>query len=298
MLANLFWKTLRDQRGSLFGWSAGLAVLSLYLLYVYPFINRASAMMKALDSLPPVIKNLIGKNNFMATPEGFFNLQPFSILAPLLFIVFAVAKGSDATAGEEERGTLDLLLANPLGRRRAVVQKSLAHAAALSVLAVVFWLAMAGGTWIFGIDLDRLRLAEVIFSLWLLGLVFYALALACGCWRGKKKFSIGVSGGLAVVTYLVNAYAPMVESLRPYPGAIALLFLQRQQRPGQRPAACPRAGAGRALRYLFRRRTFRLQPPRSCGLTAADGGLPPIFVRRWPGRISPAWERRPPGCTP
>ena len=79
--------------------------------------------MKVLDSLPPVIKNLIGKNNFMATPEGFFNLQPFSILAPLLFIVFAVAKGSDATAGEEERGTLDLLLANPLPRRRVVAGK-------------------------------------------------------------------------------------------------------------------------------------------------------------------------------
>jgi ABC-2 type transport system permease protein len=216
MLANLFWKTLRDQRWSLFGWSAGLAVLSLYLLYVYPFINRASAMMKVLDSLPPVIKNLIGKNNFMASPEGFFNLQPFSVLGPLLFIVFAVAKGSDATAGEEERGTLDLLLANPLGRRQAVVQKSLAHGAALLVLSAVFWLAMAGGAWLFGIALDRLRLAEVIFSLWLLGLVFYSLALACGCWLGKKKFSIGVSGGLAVITYLVNAYAPMVESLRPY----------------------------------------------------------------------------------
>jgi len=216
MLANLFWKTLRDQRWSLFGWSAGLAVLSLYLLYVYPFINRASEMMRVLDSLPPVIKNLIGKNNFMATPKGFFNLQPFSILAPLLYIVFAVAKGSDATAGEEERGTLDLLLANPLGRRQAVVQKSLAHGAALSLLSIVFWLAMAGGTWLFGIALDRLRLAEAIFSLWLLGLVFYALALACGCWSGKKKFSIGVSGGVAVVTYLVNAYAPMVESLRPY----------------------------------------------------------------------------------
>jgi len=216
MLDNLFRKTLRDQRWPLFGWSAGLAVLSLYLLYVYPFINRASEMMKVLDSLPPVIKNLIGKNNFMATPEGFFNLQPFSILAPLLFIVFAVARGSDATAGEEERGTLDLLLANPLGRRQAVVQKSLAHGAALLVLAVVFWLAMAGGAWLFGIALDRLRLAEVILSLWLLGLVFYALALACGCWSGKKKFSIGVSGGLGVITYLVNAYAPMVESLRPY----------------------------------------------------------------------------------
>jgi ABC-2 type transport system permease protein len=216
MLDNLFWKTLRDQRWSLLGWSLGLAALSLYLLYVYPFINRAAAMMKVLDSLPPVIRNLIGKNNFMATPEGFFNLQPFSILAPLLFIVFAVAKGSDAAAGEEERGTLDLLLANPLRRWQVVLQKSLAHGVAQLLLAVVFWVGMAGGTWIFGIVLSRLRLAAVIFSCWLLGMVFYSLALACGCWSGKKKFAIGVSGGLAVVTYLINAYAPMVESLRPY----------------------------------------------------------------------------------
>ena len=279
MLANLFWKTLRDQRGSLFGWSAGLAVLSLYLLYVYPFINRASEMMKVLDSLPPVIKNLIGKNNFMATPEGFFNLQPFSILAPLLFIVFAVAKGSDATAGEEERGTLDLLLANPLGRRRAVVQKSLAHGAALSVLAVVFWLAMAGGTWLFGIALDRLRLAEVIFSLWLLGLVFYALALACGCWRGKKKFSIGVSGGLAVVTYLVNAYAPMVESLRPYRVLSPFYFYNGNNVLGNglRPAhVLVLAG----LFAFFRRRPLRLQPPRSvflANIPVTSDFLRPVF---------------------
>lgn len=212
----LFRKTLSDQRWALLGWAVGLVLLALYLGYIYPFVNRVQEMMKVLETLPPVIKNLIGKNRFMATPEGFFNLQPFSILLPLLFIVFAVARGSDATAGEEERGTLDLLLANPLRRRQLVLRKSLANGAALLALAVVFWSAMAACTWLFGIVLNRARLAAVIFSCWLLGMFFYALALACGCWRGKKKFSIGVSGGLAVVTYLVNAYAPMVESLRPY----------------------------------------------------------------------------------
>jgi ABC-2 type transport system permease protein len=216
MLNSLFLKTLRDQRWALLGWAAGLVLLSLYLAYIYPFVNRAAEMMKVLEKLPPVIKNLVGKNQFMATPEGFFNLQPFSILLPLLFIVFAVARGSDATSGEEERGTLDLLLANPLPRRRLVLEKSLAHGAALFILSVVFWAAMALCTRMFGIRLHPLRLAAVILSCWLLGLVFYALSLACGCWRGKKRSAIGVSGGLAVVTFLINAYAPMVESLRPY----------------------------------------------------------------------------------
>ena len=216
MLDNLFWKTLRDQRWALLGWAVGLVLLALYLAYIYPFVNRAAEMMKVLETLPPVIKNLIGKNQFMATPEGFFNLQPFSILLPLLFIVFAISRGSDATAGEEERGTLDLLLANPLPRRRLVLEKSLAHGSALFALSAVFWLAMTGCTRLFGIALNAGRLAAVIFSCWLLGMFFYALALACGCWRGRKKFSLGVSGGLAMVTFLVNAYAPMAESLRPW----------------------------------------------------------------------------------
>jgi len=216
MLSNLFSKTLRDQRWTLLGWSIGFTALSFYLFYVYPFINRAGELLKMLDKLPPVIKNLIGKNNFMATPEGFFNLQPFSILAPLLFIIFAIAKGSDAIAGEEERGTLDLLLANPLQRWQVVMEKFLAHASALFILGLVFWLSMAAGTWLFTIVVGWRRLAEVIFSCFLLGLIFLTLPLALGCLTGKRKFSVGISSGFAVVTYLINAYAPMVEALQPY----------------------------------------------------------------------------------
>jgi ABC-2 type transport system permease protein len=216
MLRNLFCKTLRDQRWSLLGWSSGLVALSFYLLYVYPFMNRAGELLKVLDNLPPVIKNLVGNNNFLASPESFLNLQPFSILAPLFFIIFAIAKGSDATAGEEERGSLDLLLANPLKRWRVVLEKSLAQAAALFVLGIVLWMGLAAGTRIFSIVVNWWRLAAVIFSCFLLGMVFFTLSLLFGCLSGKRKFSIGISSCFAVVTYLINAYAPMVEVLRPY----------------------------------------------------------------------------------
>jgi ABC-2 type transport system permease protein len=152
----------------------------------------------------------------MATPEGFLNLQPFSILAPLLFMIFAIAKGSDATAGEEERGTLDLLLANPLKRWQVIMEKFLAQALALFILGVAFWTGMAAGTRLFSIFISWRRLAEVIFSCFLLGLIFLSLSLAIGCLTGNKKLSIGISSGFAVITYLINAYAPMVEPLRPY----------------------------------------------------------------------------------
>jgi ABC-2 type transport system permease protein len=216
VFAELFRKTFRDQRGALLGWSGGLTFISLFLLYFYPFISRASEVLKVLDSLPPVIKNLVGKNNFMATPEGFLNLQPFSILAPLLFIVFAIGRGADATAGEEERGTLDLLLSYPLPRWQLLLAKFAAQAAALLLLSLVFWSSLAAGTRLFRVAVDWSRLAQVIFSLLLMGLTFLSLSLLIGCLSGKRKLSQGVSGGFALVTYLINAYAPMIDGLRPY----------------------------------------------------------------------------------
>jgi ABC-2 type transport system permease protein len=216
MAAELFRKTLREQRWGLLGWACGLAFISLFLLYFYPFISRAQDVLKVLDNLPPFIRNLVGKNNFMATAEGFLNLQPFSILAPLIFIIFAIGKGGDATAGEEERGTLDLLLSHPLPRWRLVLEKFAAQAAALLFLALVLWGSMVLGTMLFKVDVDGLRLAQVIFSLLLLGLTFLSMSLAIGCLSGKRKPSLGISGGFALVTYLINAYAPMIEGLRPY----------------------------------------------------------------------------------
>ena len=132
MAAELFRKTLREQRWALLGWSVRTGLHFAFPALFLPFHQpRPANVLKVLDNLPPFIRNLIGKNNFMATPEGFLNLQPFSILAPLLFIIFAIGKGGDATAGEEERGTLDLLLSHPLPRWRLVLEKFAAQAAAL-----------------------------------------------------------------------------------------------------------------------------------------------------------------------
>ena len=75
---------------------------------------------------------------------------------------------------------------------------------------------MAFGTGLFGVDVDWLRLAQVIFSLLLLGLTFLSMSLAIGCLSGRRKLSLGICGGFALVTYLINAYAPMIEGLRPY----------------------------------------------------------------------------------
>jgi ABC-2 type transport system permease protein len=55
--------------------------------------------------------------------------------------------------------------------------------------------------------------AAACMMLLLLGLVFASLALAVGCATGRRAWAYAVSGGFAVITYVVNALGPSVSWL-------------------------------------------------------------------------------------
>lgn len=216
MFRNILFKTLRDYRYVLFWWSLGFVALSFYLMYFYPYVSRAGEFLQLMEKLPPIIKNLIGDTAKLTTPEGFFSVQPFSMTAPILFLIFAISRAGDTLAGEKERGTLDLLLANPISRARVLIEKFVAICAGILLLAAVFGLAMSVSSWVFAVTLNKFRLMEMVFSCFLLGAVFTALTLMMGALFMKKKIGYGLIGAFAMITYLVDAYAPMVKSLRPF----------------------------------------------------------------------------------
>jgi ABC-2 type transport system permease protein len=91
----------------------------------------------------------------------------------------------------------------------------LAMAVATAVIAVGIWLSLVVGAQLVDMEIGALRLAEATFSTVWLGLVFGTFALALGSATGKRSISIGVTAGLATAAYLLNAMAPLAESLEP-----------------------------------------------------------------------------------
>ena len=216
MLRNLFLKTLRDQRKSLMWWGIGMAALAVITILFYPSFRDTSEFDEIYEQMPEaLVRAFAGGVSDFTSPEGFLNSQVFALIVPLLFLVFAIARGSGAIAGEEERGTLDLLLSNPLTRRRIVVEKYAAIIVAISVLALVLWLGAAIGALAVDMDISLGRMAEATLSAALLGMAFGALALTLGCATGKRGLSIGVASALGVAVYFLNALAPLVEALEP-----------------------------------------------------------------------------------
>ena len=143
MFANVFLKTLRDLRRGLLGWSIALVLLVAVMAALWPSIRDIPDLDELLASYPAVMRELFDVEA-ISTGAGFLNAELFSILLPALFIVFAVGRGAQLVAGEEEVGTLEVLLATPASRARVLLDKAAALALAATVAVVGYVLYVLG----------------------------------------------------------------------------------------------------------------------------------------------------------
>ncbi|MFH1559854.1 MAG: ABC transporter permease subunit [Chloroflexota bacterium] len=217
MLSNVLLKTLRDQRKAFMWWSIGVGALVIITILFYPSLADYPEFDEMMERMPEAFaKLMMGEVSELTSSEGYLNSQLFVSFVPLLFLFFAIARGSSAIAGEEDRGTLDLLMSYPLRRSRVLMEKFAAMVVEILALGFVVWLSTAVGAVIVGMDISLVRIAEATLSGVLLGLAFGALALALGCAKSSRGLSVGVTSALAVAAYFVNALAPVVEALEPF----------------------------------------------------------------------------------
>lgn len=215
MLRNLFFKTLWDQRRAFVWWAIGLILLSLYTAGLYPSIATPQ-FTDYVKALPQALTALFGESFSLATPEGYLNAYFFDMMGPIIFVIYAIGAGSGAIAGEEERGTLDLLLAGPTKRWAIVLHKFAAMVVGSFLLGFFMWVGLVLAALLVNIQISFVRLAEASVGSVLVGLVFGSLALAVGCIRGSRGQSIGLPAAVTLAAYALKAYAPLVEAMKPY----------------------------------------------------------------------------------
>ena len=131
----------------------------------------------------------------------------------MLLLVYGIGAGGKTIAGEEEARSLDLLITTPMPRGRVVADKAVTLALSLLALsALVFVVVIALGP-PFGLNVAIVDVAAMCVMFFLLGLAFSWFALAVGCATGRRAWASAVAGGVAVVTYVLNAIAPTVSGL-------------------------------------------------------------------------------------
>lgn len=215
MLRDVFRKTIRDQRRALGWWSLGLIGTVLMYAAVYPSIREnAAALNDYLDSFPAAFREaFLGEGVDFASPAGYLSTELFGFFGPLLLLLYAIGAGARAIAREEERRSLDILLATPIPRRKLVTQKFGAMVFGVVLLSTLLWVSVAVIGPAFDLNLALGDLASATLSVGLLAIAFGAVALAIGCATGRRSLAIGLTAGIAAATYLFDVLAPSVDAI-------------------------------------------------------------------------------------
>jgi len=108
------------------------------------------------------------------------------------------------------------LLANPISRRRVVIEKMVAMVVLTSMLGVLTFAGTVIGSLIGGLGMSIGNIASVALMATLLGLTFGSLALAVSAATGQVKKAVFGSVGPALIFYLMNAFLPLNDSLAGY----------------------------------------------------------------------------------
>ena len=215
MLRNLVLKSLRDVRRGFLWWSLGLAGFVALIVSVYPTVHSNPGLKKLAEDYPEALQAFIafGGPVDYSSAAGYLGIELFSLMIPLLFLVAAIGTGAGTIAGEEERGTLDLLLASPVSRARVVVEKSIALALEVAGLGLVLWAALWIGALAVSMDISVSHLASATLTAVLLAIAYGEIAVLVGAASGRRSLTIGVTAALGVAAYLVNGLAPLVAAL-------------------------------------------------------------------------------------
>jgi len=208
---------VRDRRRSIAGWSVGVGLYILSNNAIFPSIKKIKGIEDMMKNLPKGLRSAFGSSGeiLITSPAGYQQGRLFSLVLPILVVIFAVSVGTHATSGSEEEGTLELLLANPVSRERVLLERFGGLVACTFALGGAMTAILVAFSPPFGL-LDGVSIVGLLAAcagVTLVGLLHGTLAFTIGAWTGKRSVAIASATSVAAAGYLLNALAETSEKL-------------------------------------------------------------------------------------
>jgi ABC-2 type transport system permease protein len=210
-MLNLFKHEFRSRLGAILGWGLGLTLFGAMYISIFPEIEDQVA-----DLADLAIYRAMGID--MSSFAGFI-ASVVLLFLPVLLGIYAVITSTGALAGEEDSGTLELVLAMPLKRWQILTTK----AAAISLAALlILVIAGVGNALVLravqataAVDVTPLQLFGAILNGWPITLVFIMLGLFLSAYLPNRRAAALALTVIFVASFFGKTLASMVASLEP-----------------------------------------------------------------------------------
>jgi ABC-2 type transport system permease protein len=204
--------TVRMQLRGVIIWGAALGMYSAAMVASFTAIEGSAEQLNQLmEAYPKGMLEAFGVTD-LGDPANYLHSQVFGF-APLALSFFTIMALSAAVAGAEERGTMDVLLGNPLPRWQLVIGNFVAAALSLLAICAVVGLLTWGMAVLVDVELSVRQVAEAVLNLWPVCIMFGALALLCSALFHRRGLAIAIPAFLLFGMYLLDTIGRASEDL-------------------------------------------------------------------------------------
>jgi ABC-2 type transport system permease protein len=203
-------KTASEHQGLLVITGAIMFYMSVLIGVFWRFLPES--IFDALESFPDAIVAMVGGAN-MASAEGWIQAEIFSLTAPVAGFALTIMIGSRALAGEEQKHTMDLLMANPLSRSRIIIEKAGTMAVYALLLGAITFFGVWLGALFGGAEVGWTGIAATSFLFSLLSMVIGGVALMLSAATGRTRIANYGALGVAIVSYFAFSFLPLSDQL-------------------------------------------------------------------------------------
>lgn len=211
----VFWRVIKDRRTiTLVYCLSSILLLWMYIALFPSFRDQSAAMEQMIKNYP---EGLLKAFNFdiksFTTLEGYLSTEQFSFMWPLLAILATVGFAGSAFAGEIEKGTIEILISEPVSRAKLYFSRYFAGLMIIVIFVIVSIFSSLPLARLYDISVNT----EGFFILAILCFIFawaiYSLAMFLSTVFSDKGKVFFISGGLIVVMYVLNIVSALKDNL-------------------------------------------------------------------------------------
>ncbi len=200
-------------------WSLSLILYVAAIVGIYPSVGTTPELQAYYKVMPDEIMAILGVTDVSELFEsGVLSLEgwvatEYFFLWPILMAVYALTVGTGLLSRELERGTMDLLLSQPIRRRHLLLSKLIAYVTIFAGLSLLSGVTIIIGGFMIGVDLHLIRIVQVHLIGFLFAVAILSYSTFCSAMFLSTSRALAVAGGATVLFYLLNLVGRIVDGL-------------------------------------------------------------------------------------
>ncbi|MEX0621882.1 MAG: ABC transporter permease subunit [Candidatus Woykebacteria bacterium] len=213
---SLFLKTIRK---NIFGLAVYTLISAAFVwMYVafYPSLAKESEILKkSFEALPKEFFQAfdIEIGTYFSSLEGFLSGEYFSIIWPIVLIILTIAYASTSIAGEVEKGTIELLLAQPISRLKIFLAKYFSGIVIIAAFVLLSNFSAVPFAALHNVDYQLQNYLTMSIIGFLFGFAIFGICTLLSSLSSTKGRPAAITGGVLIIMYALNIFSAFQESI-------------------------------------------------------------------------------------